>query len=711
MRPVAKESSKQSTGRRGEEQKEDEQKRLDQATDADQQHTEVKDVDEMHAKHKHPADEATGDTELVRRREAEEEATHQIGEATEWGQQKEGESRHRSETEVACRAAEELGQQHCACEPTATDCGTWVASGSWGPSCWGGSGWGGTGWGGSSWGGSMWGGSTWGGSTWGGSNWGGSSWPHASADTWQGSDSTGVRGCERGARCWQSPWQGSQKTWCDVVQTEQEAQKLERRRHEEESERKAIEEAERRRQQEEAEQKEAERKREQEEAERKEAERRRREEEARKAAEEAERRRREQEAARKAAEEAERRRREAEAAQKAADEAERKRLEDEAARKAADDATRQQQDENEETLREEQHPGSWSNGTWAHEYWSSWDGNGDATSSGATGRSATEVGNAAPAEKSWDSWSTQSWSGRWSGGNCNDWSDTAWRSSTPTEHTAHSSSWKPVNWDEPAPAEHFGETEAEVIKSSELQLTEDWGAEPTAVTVSESSAPTQQAELQQEEAERRLCPDDGKEYTLCELQAAFKGVYSDSDLQAYWKDAMRPLSNQQEAQGAKASSPAKDESPHQNEEWYQKWLRRQEHRPRKITYIGGSQEQQEGDQQQPQQPVAEEKPQESREQEQPQEEKKSYEQEEWYQKWLRRQKNKGRQIIEIGANRQQEEVESQQATAHEEEEAREEPVKEEEEPQKQEHPHQQEEWYQKWLRRQANKNRQIIQIG
>merc|ERR1712139_569217 len=30
---------------------------------------------------------------------------------------------------------------------------------------------------------------------------------------------------------------------------------------------------------------------------------------------------------------------------------------------------------------------------------------------------------------------------------------------------------------------------------------------------------------------------------------------------------------------------------------------------------------------------------------------KSYENEEWYQKWLRRQKNKGRQIIEIGADR------------------------------------------------------------
>jgi len=146
--------------------------------------------------------------------------------------------------------------------------------------------------------------------------------------------------------------------------------------------------------------------------------------------------------------------------------------------------------------------------------------------------------------------------------------------------------------------------------------------------------------------------------------------------------------------------------------------------------------------------------------------KKSYEQEEWYQKWLRRQKNKGRQIIEIGVDRPKEpEQQPSQAAASSEdppetwegkrldpdsgqtftfaeynerfsgefteeerraywkdamtkvEDGPEKPAAEgtaaesapASEPAKS--PHENEEWYQKWLRRQASKNRQIIEIG
>merc|ERR1719174_1752315 len=144
---------------------------------------------------------------------------------------------------------------------------------------------------------------------------------------------------------------------------------------------------------------------------------------------------------------------------------------------------------------------------------------------------------------------------------------------------------------------------------------------------------------------------------------------------------------------------------------------------------------------------------------------KGYENEEWYQKWLRRQKNKGRQIIEIGVDRSQEEAKAQEAEdpsaerrldpddkkiytfkqlsakykghfpddeikaywdsdckVPEDGDAGQEAEKSEVTDQKGEGEeakpadsekkgYEQEGWYQKWLRRQANKNRQIIEIG
>lgn len=42
------------------------------------------------------------------------------------------------------------------------------------------------------------------------------------------------------------------------------------------------------------------------------------------------------------------------------------------------------------------------------------------------------------------------------------------------------------------------------------------------------------------DAERRVCPDDGKVYTFPELLAAYSSDYSPSDLRAYWRDAMAP---------------------------------------------------------------------------------------------------------------------------------------------------------------------------
>jgi len=180
-----------------------------------------------------------------------------------------------------------------------------------------------------------------------------------------------------------------------------------------------------------------------------------------------------------------------------------------------------------------------------------------------------------------------------------------------------------------------------------------------------------------------------------------------------------PDNNGKEVVGADTTEPQHKDgrSSYENEEWYQKWLRRQEHRPRKIIYIGGdqpqtSQKEQEGEphcsddrekheasekkeeddkegERGDQKQVEEEEqrrdpddgkvytweqltakykghfpdeeilsywdseckplaPGESADPEPRQSERKKYEQEEWYQKWLRRQQNKNRQIIEIG---------------------------------------------------------------
>ncbi|CAE7332553.1 unnamed protein product [Symbiodinium sp. KB8] len=140
------------------------------------------------------------------------------------------------------------------------------------------------------------------------------------------------------------------------------------------------------------------------------------------------------------------------------------------------------------------------------------------------------------------------------------------------------------------------------------------------------------------------------------------------------------------------SAPARH--PHENEEWYQKWLRRQKNQPSHVIDIGAPQPQastqdvaasSSGDPQASSSSSAEEKrvcPDDGKTYtfdelkkayageysdedlkaywrdamappgapvEKPAESKKEdYKQEEWYQKWLRRQQNKNRQIIEIG---------------------------------------------------------------
>eukprot|EP00812_Abedinium_dasypus_P010397 NODE_4018_length_718_cov_298.315234.p2 GENE.NODE_4018_length_718_cov_298.315234~~NODE_4018_length_718_cov_298.315234.p2 ORF type:complete len:153 (+),score=48.75 NODE_4018_length_718_cov_298.315234:3-461(+) len=107
--------------------------------------------------------------------------------------------------------------------------------------------------------------------------------------------------------------------------------------------------------------------------------------------------------------------------------------------------------------------------------------------------------------------------------------------------------------------------------------------EPEAPPVAELPASCSAAEgdtVDGIEGVRRVCPDDGKEYTFEELKVAFAGEYSAEDLQAYWRDTMKPPG--QESQ----SSAETGRKGYEHEEWYQKWLRRQKNKDRQIIEIG-----------------------------------------------------------------------------------------------------------------------------
>lgn len=161
-------------------------------------------------------------------------------------------------------------------------------------------------------------------------------------------------------------------------------------------------------------------------------------------------------------------------------------------------------------------------------------------------------------------------------------------------------------------------------------------------------------------------------------------------------------------ESANAEHVAWEQKSYENEEWYQKWLRRQKNKPRQIIEIGAG-ARRSADSAESAKVEVEAKQAEStilptNAPPVAAEDRAAYEHEEWYQKWLRRQKNKGREIVEIGTKRQQDPLPSSVAESAPED-AR------EGEAAPHERTYENEEWYQKWLRRQANKNRQIIEIG
>jgi len=190
-----------------------------------------------------------------------------------------------------------------------------------------------------------------------------------------------------------------------------------------------------------------------------------------------------------------------------------------------------------------------------------------------------------------------------------------------------------------------------------------------------------------EELERRLA-ENGTGHPEVSRE-----VVTDADHSASW-NAVVPSSPEIPPQTHSQES-VKDEHPHQKEEWYQKWLRRQETKGRQVVEIGQPPDAEDvqiskGADHENEPSVTHQNVDSSEKRVCPDDGKKytfeelqaafgkeytaedlksywrdamkvegaevappepatkGYEHEEWYQKWLRRQKNKSRQIIEIG---------------------------------------------------------------
>ena len=135
--------------------------------------------------------------------------------------------------------------------------------------------------------------------------------------------------------------------------------------------------------------------------------------------------------------------------------------------------------------------------------------------------------------------------------------------------------------------------------------------------------------------------------------------------------------------GRQSEEAAAERSPHAGEEWYQKWLRRQETTPPKLAEVEPEWES-----------VQEEH-----------DTKKAYENEEWYQKWLRRQEHKPRKIIYLSGEQADEKRDGEGQAEKKKEEEKDgqggdaAPAEEPESSSPEKPAYENEEWYQKWLRR------------
>lgn len=68
--------------------------------------------------------------------------------------------------------------------------------------------------------------------------------------------------------------------------------------------------------------------------------------------------------------------------------------------------------------------------------------------------------------------------------------------------------------------------------------------------------------------------------------AKYKDHFSSDEITAYWRSDCKPLAPGESDEPLPRQDPAPQRKSYENEEWYQKWLRRQQNKNRQIIEIG-----------------------------------------------------------------------------------------------------------------------------
>merc|ERR1719420_2563108 len=79
--------------------------------------------------------------------------------------------------------------------------------------------------------------------------------------------------------------------------------------------------------------------------------------------------------------------------------------------------------------------------------------------------------------------------------------------------------------------------------------------------------------------EQRFCPEDKDWHTFEEIKKKFEKEYKPDEIETYWRRECKPEWVWQQEQDAKKWEEDERKKPKEEQEWYQKWLRRQENRP------------------------------------------------------------------------------------------------------------------------------------
>merc|ERR1719311_1829438 len=80
--------------------------------------------------------------------------------------------------------------------------------------------------------------------------------------------------------------------------------------------------------------------------------------------------------------------------------------------------------------------------------------------------------------------------------------------------------------------------------------------------------------------EKRRDPHDGEYLTFAEIGARYAKDFKEEEIESYWRTEMKPEWVVKEEEDRKRWEQEERAKPKEEQEWYQKWLRKQENRPK-----------------------------------------------------------------------------------------------------------------------------------